>query len=114
MPPWANELARLLIGVALFGVSLGFISVIWKISWALRGYVVTEQTRAETTQELVKLVREFMEDQRVANATQMEGNKLQRETNDKLWMAVQVHGMRINTLEGKPGGLASIGFSSER
>jgi len=43
----------------------------------------------------MELIREFM-------AAEKSANQEQRETTEKIWTAITVHAMRLNSLEGKP------------
>lgn len=88
----AAEIARLFLGIAALVLSAGFSTLVWRISWMMRGYVDAERERARTNEELVGLVREFMETQKTANAEQ-------RRQNDEIWTAIQVHAYRLNDLE---------------
>ncbi len=62
----------------------GFVTLVWRVSWGVRGFVETEQKRAEIENEIAELVRDFV-------ATQ-------RETNEQIWTAIQVQAERVNRL----------------
>ncbi len=66
----------------------GFLFMVWKVSWAVSGFVNAQQQRAATEQHIVSAISEFV--------------KNQRDTNEKLWDAVQIQADRLNRLVEKP------------
>ena len=94
MPPWVSDLGRLLIGISALILSLGFATAIWKVAWAMRGYVEAERARHEMNEKLVVLVQEFI-------AVQRDANEIQRDMNKSFENSIKLHGMRIERIEEK-------------
>lgn len=92
MPPWVASLGQLLIGISFFLFGLGFVTIVWKVAWATRGWVDAEKQRAQLNQELVAMVREFIQ-------TQREANDEQRKTNEQLALGIRTVASRLRTLE---------------
>jgi hypothetical protein len=63
---------------------VGFLFMVWRISWAVSGFVNMQERRAGTEQQMVNTLADFV--------------KKQIETNDGLWDAVQVQADRLNRL----------------
>ncbi len=68
--------------LSFFMGGAGFLFMVWRVSWAVSGFVSTQQQRAATEQQIVTALSEFV--------------KNQRDTNEKLWDAVQVQADRLN------------------
>jgi predicted XRE-type DNA-binding protein len=64
--------------------SAGFVALVWRMSWAVRGFVEAERERAQTEQEIARMLAGFIQ--------------AQRETNDQVWTAIQVQASRVNGL----------------
>ena len=60
----------------------GLLLFAWRISGGIHGYVATELERAKHEEELVTMLRDFVE--------------VQRQTNEQLWMALGVQSDRLN------------------
>jgi hypothetical protein len=67
----------------------GFVALAWRVSWGVRGFVEAERARAETEQEIARMVAGFIQ--------------AQRETNDQVWTAIQVQSARLNGLVERAG-----------
>ncbi len=63
----------------------GFVGLAWRISWGVRGFVEAETRRAAAEEELTRMLGEFI-------ATQ-------REHNDSVESALNLHGARLRALE---------------
>lgn len=90
MPPWVNDLIRL--ALSSFGLA-----IVWKLSWAVRGWVESQKIRAENEGKMLSALN------RLGNLIES-GLGEQRKTNEQMWAAVQVHSMRLNKLEDTDGG----------
>lgn len=53
--------------VAFLLACIEFMAIVWKISWAMRGWVAAQQAHAENQGKLVSIVGEFVETQKEAN-----------------------------------------------
>ncbi len=62
----------------------GFLFMVWKIGWAVSGFVSMQERRAATEHQIVKTLSDFV--------------SKQAETNEELWNAVQVQADRLNRL----------------
>ncbi len=83
-----SQFASLLILLGIL-VSLGFLAsaaafliLVWRLSWSLQGYVATELQRSKYEERIVAMLHDYIE--------------TQRQTNEQLWMALQVHADRLN------------------
>ncbi len=70
--------------LSFFMGCVGFLFMVWKISWAVSGFVNTQERRATTEQQIVNTLSDFV--------------RKQTETNEELWDAVQVQADRLNRL----------------
>lgn len=70
--------------LSFFMACAGFLFSVWKISWAVSGFVNMQERRAATEQQIVNTLADFV--------------KKQTETNGELWDAVQVQADRLNRL----------------
>ena len=70
--------------LSFFMGCVGFIFVVWRISWAVSGFVHMQERRAVTEEQLVGTLSDFVRNQ--------------GETNGELWDAVQVQADRLNRL----------------
>ncbi len=62
--------------------SAGFVALVWRISWGVRGFIEAENRRAGVEGEIVKMLANFI--------------AMQRETNEQVWTALQVQADRLN------------------
>lgn len=67
-----QQVVALTLSVVSAIMSLGFITLVWRVSWTLRGWVEMEEQRAKRSEEAVKIIGNFIETQKDAN------NHLQR------------------------------------
>jgi hypothetical protein len=70
--------------LSFFMGCVGFLFMVWKISWAVSGFVNTQERRAATEQQIVNTLSDFV--------------RKQSETNGELWDAVQVQADRLNRM----------------
>lgn len=70
--------------LSFFMTSAGFVALVWRMSWGVRGFVEAERERARTEQEIARMLAGFIQ--------------AQRETNDQVWTAIQVQAARVNGL----------------
>jgi hypothetical protein len=70
--------------LSFFMGCVGFLFMVWRISWAVSGFVNMQERRATTEQQMVNVLSDFA--------------KKQTETNQELWDAVQVQADRLNRL----------------
>ena len=82
-PPLQIVLGTLAVLSFFMGVA-GFLFMVWKVSWAVSGFVGTQERRAETEQQIVNTLSDFV--------------RKQGETNLELWDAVQLQADRLNRL----------------
>jgi hypothetical protein len=74
--------------LSFFMGSAGFLFMVWKISWAVSGFVNMQDKRAAFERQMLSTLSDFV--------------KKQSETNQELWDAMQVQADRLNRLvEGK-------------
>jgi hypothetical protein len=79
--------------LAFLMTSAGFLALVWRISWGVRGFVEAEQRRANVDQELVGMLKDFIQ--------------AQREHNDGMESAVSVVGARVTKLDERVARLES-------
>ena len=84
MSPSIRDLLSTLAVLAFLMTSAGFVALVWRLSWGVRGFVEAEFQRTRTEQEIAKMLGGFIE--------------AQRETNDQVWTAMQVQADRVNRL----------------
>lgn len=73
--------------LSFFMGCVGFLFMVWRISWAVSGFVGMQERRASTEQQIVNTLSDFV--------------RKQTETNEELWDAVQVQADRLNRLVEK-------------
>ena len=73
--------------LSFFMGCVGFLFMVWRISWAVSGFVNMQERRAGIEQQVVDSLSDFV--------------KRQTETNEELWDAVQVQADRLNRLVEK-------------
>jgi hypothetical protein len=73
--------------LSFFMGSVGFLFMVWKVSWAVSGFVQTQERRAVIEEQIVNTLLDFV-------------NK-QGHTNEELWGAVQVQADRLNRIVEK-------------
>ncbi len=76
-----------LLALGVIATATGLLLFAGRISVGIRGYVATEVERAKYEEEIVTMLREFIE--------------VQRQTNEQLWTALDVHSDRLNRWTGK-------------
>lgn len=62
-----QQVVALTLSVVSAIMSLGFVTLIWKISWTLRGWVANEEQRTKSQEAVVKIIGDFIETQKDAN-----------------------------------------------
>ncbi len=65
--------------------AVGFVALVWRISWGVRGFVEAETRRAVAEEDLTRMLGEFV--------------AAQREHNDSVESALNLHGARLRALE---------------
>jgi len=73
--------------LSFFMGCVGFLFMVWRISWAVSGFVNLQERRGAFEQQMLSTLSDFV--------------KKQTETNQELWDAVQVQGDRLNRLVEK-------------
>ena len=68
------------LGVLL--IAVGFLVLVWRLSWCLKGYVATELQRSRYEERIVAMLHDYIESQRT--------------TNEQIWMSLQTHADRFN------------------
>jgi len=63
---------------------VGFLFMVWRVSWAVSGFVHMQERRAATEERLVSALSDFV--------------GKQAQTNGQLWDAMQVQADRLNRL----------------
>jgi len=76
-----------MVGVASLLIAGGFLVLVWRISWCLKGYVATELQRSRYEERIVAMLHDYIEGQHT--------------TNEQIWSSMQVHADRINRLASK-------------
>lgn len=71
-----------LVTVAFVSTALSFLVLVWRLSWSMQGYVATELQRAKYEERIVAMLHDYIE--------------VQRQTNEQLWMALEVSSDRLN------------------
>jgi|GEM_PF-5683112 len=71
-----------LVTVAFVATALSFLVLVTRLSWSMQGYVATELQRAKYEERIVAMLHDYID--------------VQRQTNEQLWMALQVNSDRIN------------------
>lgn len=87
---------------------VGFLKLVWSISWTLRGWVETQRDHSAKLDRVVKIFGEFVETQREANGHLLENQRLQAERLDRfdaeredVHLAVRAMNRKLNYLEGE-------------
>lgn len=62
-----REAVILLAAFVSFVMSLGFVTLVWRVSWAIRGWVETEKQRAVTEDKIVAALNGFIASQSETN-----------------------------------------------
>lgn len=83
VPPSAIFLGTLAI-LAFLMTTAGFVALVWRVSWGVRGFVEAANKRADADAKLVEMLGSFI--------------AVQRETNEQVWTAIQVNADRVNRL----------------
>ncbi|HMD96484.1 MAG TPA: hypothetical protein VKM93_04020 [Terriglobia bacterium] len=78
------------VAVAAIVIAAGFLVLVWRLSWCLKGYVATELQRSKYEERIVAMLHDYIESQRT--------------TNEQLWMSMQVHADRFNRWTARKGG----------
>ena len=73
--------------LSFFMGCVGFLFMVWRIGWAVSGFVHTQERRAAIDEQIVNTLLDFV--------------SKQGHTNEKLWDAVQVQADRLNRLVEK-------------
>lgn len=92
IPPWIVSLFQGLL-------SLSALAIVWKLAWAVRGWVEAQKTRAENEQQILHAIERFGSSIQSLAELISKGIEEQRETNKQIWTAVQLHAARLNKLE---------------
>lgn len=114
MTPVAAAMTPLETTLAICGLAefllgcLGFLALIWKISWAIRGWVAMQQAHAEIQTKLVDAVSGYTETQKEANrhlqsSVEMVSQRLDRfdAEREDVHRAVRAMNRKLNYLEGE-------------
>ncbi len=104
MPLWAPELARLLLSLCASAFSLGAVVLSWKAAWTARGYAERQELRLANEARIIKSIDSLVEAQKESLQSQRETAQRLAEMGEKIWVAIGVHSLRLNTLEEKVGG----------
>ena len=87
---------------------LGFLALVWKISWTLRGWVEAQQAHATVQGQMVEAIREFAETQKEANRHLQTGQELLTERLDRfdaeredVHLAIRAMNRKLNYVEGE-------------
>lgn len=75
-------LLGILVALGFLASAASFLVLVWRLSWSLQGYVATELQRAKYEERIVAMLHDYIQ--------------TQRQTNEQLWMALQVHADRLN------------------
>lgn len=70
--------------LSFFMGCVGFLFMVWRISWAVSGFVNLQERRAASEERIVNTLSDFV--------------RKQGQTNEELWDAVQVQADRLNRL----------------
>jgi hypothetical protein len=73
--------------LSFFMGCIGFLFMVWRVSWAVSGFVHTQERRAAIEEQIVNTLLDFF--------------SKQGHTNEELWDAVQVQADRLNRLVEK-------------
>jgi len=73
--------------LSFFMGCVGFLFMVWRVSWAVSGFVHTQERRAVIEEQIVNTLLELV--------------SKQGHTNEELWDAVQVQADRLNRLVEK-------------
>jgi len=73
--------------LSFFMGCVGFLFMVWRISWAVSGFVHTQERRTAIEEQIVSTLSDFV--------------RKQGQTNGELWDAVQVQADRLNRLAEK-------------
>jgi hypothetical protein len=92
MPAWVAQLGQLLLGIAALLFGVGFLTIVWKVAWAMRGWVDAEKDRAHMNEELMALVKEFVK-------VQVAANDEQRRMNEQFSTGIRALGSRLGEFE---------------
>ncbi len=84
LPPLTIVLGTLAV-LSFAMTASGFVALVWRMSWGVRGFVEAETRRAAAEEELTKMLGEFI--------------AAQREHNDSVEAALNLHGARLRALE---------------
>jgi hypothetical protein len=87
MTPAVQSALATAAALSFFMTSAGFMALVWRVSWGVRGFVEAETRRAAAEEELTRMLGEFI-------ATQ-------REHNDSVESALNLHGARLRALEAR-------------
>ncbi|HKS97132.1 MAG TPA: hypothetical protein VJV74_13495 [Terriglobia bacterium] len=71
-----------LVTIAFVSTALSFLVLVWRLSWSMQGFVATELQRAKYEERIVAMLHDYID--------------VQRQTNEQLWMALDVHSDRLN------------------
>ncbi len=71
-----------LVTLAFAATAVSFLVLVWRLSWGLQGFVATELQRSKYEERVVAMLHDYIE--------------TQRQTNEQLWMALQVNSDRLN------------------
>jgi len=73
--------------LSFFMGCVGFLFMVWRVSWAVSGFVHTQERRAVIEEQIVNTLSDLV--------------SKQGRTNEELWDAVQVQADRLNRLVEK-------------
>ena len=79
-----------IVALAAILIAVGFLVLVWRLSWCLKGYIATELLRSKYEERVVAMLHDYIEGQ--------------RNTNEQLWMSMQVHADRFNRWTAKKTG----------
>jgi len=77
------------VALAALLIAIGFLILVWRLSWCLKGYIATELQRSRYEERIVAMLHDYIESQHA--------------TNQQLWMSLQVHGDRLNRFTARQG-----------
>ena len=86
-------LLGVLVALGFLASAVSFLVLVWRLSWSLQGYVATELQRSKYEERIVAMLHDYIE--------------TQRQTNEQLWMALQVHADRLNRWREQALGIRS-------
>jgi len=68
--------------LAVLLIAVGFLALVWRLAWCLKGYIATELQRSRYEERIIAMLHDYIE--------------AQHTTNEQMWMSLQVHADRLN------------------